>query len=71
MGCNLVVARSMLQCMTQCSFHNPECQSGTFESSYQVCQLYDSIVDQLEDGENKETIYFMKLSPMISKYFIK
>jgi len=68
---NLVVARNTVECMTQCSFHNPECHSGTFESSDQVCQLYDSVLNQLEDGGNKERSYFMKLSLMISKYVIK
>jgi len=54
--------RSVIECMTQCSFLNSQCQSGIFESANTTCQLFNESLEQLEDVNSEETTLFMKIN---------
>jgi len=56
-------ARSVIECMTQCSFLNSQCQSGIFQSASKTCHLFNESLEQLEDGNSEETTLVMKINP--------
>jgi len=51
-----------MECMTQCSFLNSQCQSGIFEPANKTCQLFNESLKRLEEGNSEETTLFLKLN---------
>jgi len=56
--------------MTQCSDLHSQCGSGVFDSANKTCGLFNKPLVELEAGDLKEMVYFMKMSSMTSKNII-
>jgi len=59
---NYFAARSVIECMTECTFLNSQCQYGIFESANKTCKLFNGSLKQLEKGDSEETTLFMKIN---------
>jgi len=52
------LARYLIDCMGLCSHHSCECKAGLFSSTLNKCKLLDKNIEQLENGNTDELIYF-------------
>jgi len=53
--------------MTQCSDIQTQCGSGVFDSANKTCRIFTEPLEELEAGNLKEMVYFMKISSVTSK----
>jgi len=53
--------------MTQCSDFQTQCGSGVFDSANRTCRLFTEPLAELEEGNLKDMVYFIKMPSMTSK----
>jgi len=53
--------------MTQCSDLHSQCLSGVFELANRICRLFNEPLVELEAGNIKDIVSFMKISLMAIK----
>jgi len=58
MFCVFILARSLIECIVQCSYYLCECAAGIFSSLLFKCKLLDKKYEQLHSGKTQELIYF-------------